>query len=185
MEGALTMASLPLVSPPYDPRVAEAMGKVDMGLSPQGLMRGLAHHPRLFGNLMAIGGSIIYRTSLDARLRELVILRTAARTRSEYEWGMHVALFREPCRLTDAELASLQHGAPEDRCWSEIEAQALRVVDELHETSTLSEPTWARVQSQFDPTAIVELVVTVGNYHLLAFFLNACRIPLEPGAARF
>lgn len=179
------MPSLPLVSPPYDPKVAEAMAKVDMGLSPQGLMRSLAHHPRLFGNLMAIGGTIIYRTSLDARLRELAILRTAARTLSEYEWGMHVALFRESCRLTEAELTSLQYGAPGDSSWTETEELVLRVVDELHDKSTLSDATWARVQGAFDPTAIVELIVTVGNYHLLAFFLNACRIPLEEGAARF
>ena len=123
--------------------------------------------------------------TFDEEHRELVILRTAARTRSEYEWGMHVALFREPCRLTDAELVSLQYGAPADPVWSETEALVLLVVDELHETSTLSEATWTRVQAAFDPTAIVELVVTVGNYHLLAFFLNACRIPLEEGAAHF
>ena len=182
----MKVSSLPLVSPPYEPKVAEVMYKVDFAaLSPQGLMRGLANHPRLFGNLMAIGGTIIYRTSLDARLRELAILRTAARTRSEYEWGMHVVHFRESCRLTDAELASLQHGAPADSLWSETEALVLRVVDELHDTSTLSDTTWARVQEEFGSTAIVELMVTVGNYHLLAFFLNACRIPLEEGAARF
>jgi len=180
------MASLPLVSPPYAPKVAEVMDKVDFAsLSPQGLMRGLANHPRLFGNLMAIGGTLIYRTSLDARLRELAILRTAARTRSEYEWGMHVVHFRESCRLTDAELVSLQYGAPADPVWSDTEALVLRVADELHETSTVSDDTWARVQKAFDAAVIVELVVTVGNYHLLAFFLNACRIPLEEGAARF
>jgi alkylhydroperoxidase family enzyme len=185
MEGPMMTMSLPLVSPPYHPKVAEVMDKVEFGLSPQGLMRGLAHHPRLFGNLMAIGGTIMFRTSLDARLRELAILRTAARTRCEYEWGMHVALFREPCRLADAELASLQHGAPEDSCWTETEGLVLRVVDELHDQSTLSDGTWARVQGQFDPAAIVELMATVGNYHMLAYFLNACRIPLEEGAARF
>ena len=186
MEGALNVAGLPLVSPPYAPKVAEVMDKVDFAaLSPQGLMRGLANHPRLFGNLMALGGTLIYRTSLDARLRELAILRTAARTRSEYEWGMHVVHFRESCRLTGAELVSLQRGSPADPVWNETEALALRVVDELRDTSTLSDATWSRVQQEFEPAVIVELIVTVGNYHMLAFFLNACRIPLEEGAARF
>ena len=178
-------ASLPLVSPPYDPKIAETMAKVDMGLQPGNLMRSLAHHPRLFGNVMAIGGTLIYRTSLDERLREILILRTAARTRSEYEWGMHVALFRVPCRFTDAEIASLQSGSPDDPCWKEPEALAIRAVDELHNTSTLSEATWARVQAAHSPQAIVELIVTIGNYHMLAFFLNACRIPLEEAAGRF
>ena len=177
--------SLPLVSPPYEPKVAETMDKVAMGLTPGNLMRSLAHHPRLFGNIMALGGTLIYKTSLDERLREIAILRTAARTRSEYEWGMHVALFREPCRLTEAELTSLQYGSPEDPCWSDAESLVIRVVDELHDASTLSDSTWSRLQAAHDPKAIVELMATVGNYHMLAFFLNACRIPLEEGAARF
>ncbi len=177
--------SLPLVSPPYEPKVAETMDKVAMGLSPGNLMRSLAHHPRLFGNIMAIGGTLIYKTSLDERLREIAILRTAARTRSEYEWGMHVALFREKCSLTDAELTSLQYGAAEDRCWNNSESLVIRVVDELHDTSMLSDATWARLQAAHDPKGIVELTATIGNYHMLAFFLNACRIPLEEGAARF
>lgn len=177
--------SLPLVSPPYEPKVAETMDKVAMGLTPGNLMRSLAHHPRLFGNIMALGGTLIYKTSLDERLREIVILRVAARTRSEYEWGMHVALFREPCRLIETELMSLQYGAPEDPCWSDSESLVIRVVDELHDASTLSDSTWSRLQAAHDPKAIVELMATVGNYHMLAFFLNACRIPLEEGAARF
>lgn len=176
---------LPLVAPPYEPKVAEAMEKVKMGLSPGNLMRSLAHHPRLFGNIMALGGTLIYKTSLDERLREIAILRTAARTRSEYEWGMHVALFREPCRLTETELTSLQSGTPEDRCWNDAERLAIQVVDELHDTSTLCDATWSRLAAAHDPQAIVELTVTVGNYHMLALFLNACRVPLEEGAARF
>jgi alkylhydroperoxidase family enzyme len=185
MEGTL-MAALPLVSPPYDARVAEVMDKVDLGaLSPVNLMRTLAHQPRLFGNLMALGGSLMYRSALDARLREIAILRTAARTRCEYEWGMHVSLFREPCRLTVAELASLQYGSPDDACWGDAERLVVRVADELHETSTLGEGTWQALAAAHDPPVIVELLVTVGNYRMLAQVLNACGVPLEPGAARF
>lgn len=179
------MIGLPLVSPPYHPKVAETMEKVALGLTPANLMRSLAHHPRLFGNVMALGGTLMYRTALDERLREIAILRTAARTRSEYEWGMHVALFRDRCRLTDAELASLESGQPGDGCWNEGEALVVRLVDELHDTSTLSEATWSRLAQGHEPPVIVELLLTVGNYHLLAFFLNACRVPLEDGAARF
>jgi alkylhydroperoxidase family enzyme len=134
---------------------------------------------------MAMGGTLMFRSSLDARLREVAILRTAARTRCEYEWGMHVALFREPCGFTDEQFTALQYGAPDHPAWSATEALAIRVVDELHESSTLSDDTWASVQAAFNPTAIVELLLTAGNYHMLAFFLNACRVPLEDGAARF
>jgi hypothetical protein len=98
---------------------------------------------------------------------------------------MHVALFRETCRFTAAELASLQSGTPEDPCWNPSEALVIRVVDELHEDSTLSDGTWEKLRAAYDSRALVELTLTVGNYHMLAFFLNACRIPLEDGSARF
>jgi alkylhydroperoxidase family enzyme len=180
------MAGIPLVSPPYDPKVADVMDKVDLGsLSPVNLMRALAHQPRLFGNLMALGGSLMYRTALDSRLREIAILRTAARTRCEYEWGMHVSLFREPCRFTEAELTSLQYGSPDDACWSDAERLVARVADELHETCTVTDATWEALASSHPPAVIVELIVTVGHYRMLAQVLNAGRVPLEPGAARF
>jgi 4-carboxymuconolactone decarboxylase len=185
MEGTL-MATIPQVSPPYGPKVAEVMDKVDLGaLSSVNLMRTLAHQPRLFGNLMALGGSLMYRTALEARLREIAILRTAARTRSEYEWGMHVTLFREPCRLTEVELTSLQYGSAADGCWGENERLVVRVADELHDTSTLSEATGATLAGAYEPAVIIELLVTIGNYRMLAQVLNACRVPLEAGAARF
>jgi 4-carboxymuconolactone decarboxylase len=180
------MAGIPLVSPPYDPKVAEVMDKVTFTtLSPVNLMRSLANHPRIFSNTMTLGGTLLLRTSLDARLRELAILRTAARTRSEYEWGMHVSLFRESCRLSEPELTSLQKGIPEDSCWSDDERLVLHVVDEIHDTSTLTDATWSALATAYAPGAIVELIITIGNYHMVAFFLNACRVPLEPAAERF
>ena len=51
----------------------------------------LARDPRLFGKFFAAG--LLDRGHLTLRQREIVIDRTTALCGSEYEWGVHVALF--------------------------------------------------------------------------------------------
>ena len=59
--------------------------------------RTLAVNERVFLRLMA--GGLLDRGSISLREREIVIDRTCARCRSEYEWGVHVAFFAERVRL--------------------------------------------------------------------------------------
>ena len=49
----------------------------------------LAHHPKLARRFLAYNVVLLYASALDDRLRELVILRVAWRTRSSYEWVQH------------------------------------------------------------------------------------------------
>ena len=49
--------------------------------------------------------------------REIVIDRTTARCRCEYEWGVHVAFFAERAGLTGAQVSSLTCGDATDPCW--------------------------------------------------------------------
>ena len=173
----------PLASPPYDPKVQEAMDKVNLGpLSPQHFLRVLAHQPRIMGNVVALGGSLMYKSGLSERLRELVIFRVAARTRCNYEWAMHRALFAQRCAITDDELELLKNGAADAGAWNSEERLAIVAVDELHDTSTISARTWEEMSVNWAPAQLLELIVLVGHYHTVAFFMNATGAPPEQGA---
>lgn len=54
----------------------------------------IAHHPRLLKRWSAFGGMLLAGGALPARDREVLILRTAANTGADYEWGHHLPLGR-------------------------------------------------------------------------------------------
>ncbi len=179
-------ARFPLATPPYHPKAKEAIDQVDMGeLSPQNFLRVLAHQPRLMNNIVTLGGTLMYRTALDERLREIAIFRVAARTRSNYEWAMHSALFKERCSLSDEHVAALKDLPPSAPCWNARERLVIAAVDELHDTSTIGEATWAGLRGEWDQPQLLELLVVIGYYHMIAFFLNATGVKPERGALQF
>ena len=55
-------------------------------------------------------GSLLDRGPLSLREREIVIDRTCALTGCEYEWGVHVAIFARPRRLTDEQVRATVAG---------------------------------------------------------------------------
>lgn len=125
------------------------------------------------------------RLSLPMRTRELVIDRVTARCGAEYEWGVHVAFFGERVGLTDEQVRSLTHGAPEDACWTDEERAVLRVVDQLHDTNDVDDATWSAVAEHLTDEQLLDLVLLAGWYHAISFAARAARVPLEDGAPRF
>ncbi len=173
----------PLAQPPFDPKVQEAFDKVNLGpLAPQNFLRVLAHHPRILGNVVALGGSLMYKSGLSERLRELVIFRVAARTRSNYEWAMHRALFADKCSIDEAQLEALKATRVDPSLFTREERLAIAAADELHDTSTISQATWNAMAGTWAPQQLLEIIVLVGHYHLVAFFMNATGAPPEEGA---
>ena len=173
----------PLAEPPYDPKVQQAFDKVDMGaLTPRNFLRVLAHQPRLLGNVVALGGSLMYKGSLTERQREITIFRVSSRTRCDYEWAMHRALFAESCQITDEQLATLRDGPADAPCFTEQEQLLIATVDDLHDSSTISDGTWQALGMHWGPAEVIEIIVLIGHYHLVAFFMNATGAPPEEGA---
>jgi alkylhydroperoxidase family enzyme len=181
---------LALRSPPYEPQVQRLIdSQAFAGLSPGNLRLALAHHPRLALAFQALAHAVLFQTDLDERHREIAIIRTGALTRSEYEWGMHVSIYGERCRLTEPQIQELTHVSTalllSDALWSPADRLVVRVVDELHHHSTVSDETWASMCGTWSQSQIVELIFASGFYHMAAFFLNAAAVPLEHGARRF
>jgi alkylhydroperoxidase family enzyme len=124
--------------------------------------------------------------SLTMRDREIVIDRTCARCRCEYEWGVHVAFFADRVELTAEQVSSLTHGSPDDPCWeSERERVLIRLVDTLHETSDVPDEMWERLRSEFDEAQLLDLSMLCGWYHAISFTARVARVPLEEGAPIF
>ena len=122
---------------------------------------------------------------VEPRLREVAIARTCALTGAGYEWGVHAVAFARPLGLNDEQLRSTVHGGPEDGCWEEREAAVLALADELHHTSTIGEQLWQRLGALFDEPEVLELIVTCGYYHVIAYVCNGAAVQHEEWAEPF
>jgi alkylhydroperoxidase family enzyme len=142
----------------------------------------LVRHPGLFRKWMPLGGKLL-AGKLPARDRELLILRTGFRCRSEYEWGQHSVMARAE-GLTVDEIARVQEG-PDAEGWSDRDATLLRAADELHDDACITDATWAALAVLYDERQLIELPMLVGQYHLVAFTLNSLGVQREPGVPGF
>ena len=77
---------------------------------------------------------------------------TAPRSR-----GSWVA-FGRPLGFTDEQLRATVHGATDDPAWSERDALLVRLVDELHDTGTVSADLWDKLAAEWEPHTHPELI---------------------------
>ena len=182
------MQRLAPLDPPYDPEVARTLTRMmPPGQEPLKLFRTVAHNRHMLDKLRSTGSYLLNFGTLDPADRELVIQRTCARCGCEYEWGVHAAVFGSQVGLTGDKLAATVTAAPDDdgAPWTEREALLVALVDELHDTATISDSTWEALIAHYDDAQLVELVALAGQYHAVSFMANALGVELEDAAERF
>ncbi len=138
--------------------------------------------PELFRRWLGFGGALLAGT-LPGRLRELVILRTAARFGGRYEWAQHLQL-AEAQGIARAEIAALGNGAGglDAIDWAQLDRAALRAVDETADEGTVSDGTWETLAALLRESELVELLMLIGHYLMLTTVLGSLRLQLEPRA---
>src|SRR6266542_3177337 len=110
----------PLAADERDEQQRELLGGVGALTGPAtNIFDTLVRHPGLFRKWLPFGGKLL-AGKLPARDRELLILRTGWRCRSEYEWGQHVIIARA-AGVTDEEIEHLKAG-PEAEGWAPFDA---------------------------------------------------------------
>lgn len=169
----------PLPAAQWDPDLPLSSMLTAPGGDPLNIFATLAHHPKALKRWLVFATHVLSKSTLSARDRELLILRTGYRCDSHYEWGQHVLIARE-CGITDAEIAAVVAG-PEDRSWDPFDAALLRAADELHDQARISDATWAALAERYDTQQLLDVIYTVGNYHTVAFALNSAGTEREPG----
>jgi alkylhydroperoxidase family enzyme len=137
----------------------------------------LLRHPALTGPFLVYNAVLLNTPTLEPRWRELMVLRVAWRTRSEYEWVQHVRIARA-CGITDAEIEAVAAG--DAAGWAPLERDLLAATDELLDTYRVADATWERLAVPLDERQLVELTFVVGTYTGLAMALNSFGIELDP-----
>lgn len=172
---------------PYSAQTEELLAKW-MGpasAEPLKLFRTLAVHDELASRMRPLGAGLLGHPRLQARDRELLILRTCARAGAEYEWGVHAVAFAAPLGVSEQQLAATASGGAEDPAFSPADAQLIAAADALHDAAAIPDEMWARLAARLREDQLLELVAVCGWYRLISYVINAARVQLEPWAARF
>ncbi|TMK67245.1 MAG: carboxymuconolactone decarboxylase family protein [Actinobacteria bacterium] len=138
----------------------------------------MMNHPRLLAHWLAFNGKLLRDPAIDARLRELMILRVGWRTRANYEWLQHVRIARG-LGITTAEIEAITREYDPD-LWAPLEPDLLAATDQLLDRYRIDDDTWARLAKQLDEQQLMEVVWVVGTYTVLAMAFNSFGIQLDP-----
>ena len=180
-DGDMQSPRLAPVSTPTD-EVKELFDKAGLRApdgSPLNIFGTLAHHPALLRRWLVFATHVLAKNSLTQRDRELLILRTGWRCASRYEFSQH-ALIALRCDISADEVQRTKLPIAESG-WSQDDAALLHAADELHDDSRLSDATWQALAARLTDEQLLDVIFTVGNYHVVAFALNSCGVELDPG----
>lgn len=171
------------LNPPYPLEIQAQFDRIMRGAPPLVLFRVMAGHRRAWDKFRA--GGLLDAGPLSLRQREIVIDRTCALNTCEYEWGVHVAVFAGPARLSEEEIRATVQGNAASSCWSPAEQALIAAVDALHHRATLSDQEFAALSMHYDEAQILEIMLLCGFYRTVSYLANGLKLPLEEKAARF
>ena len=177
------MSRIAPLEPPYEPEIAGQFERIMRGAPPLMLFRVVASSPRAWEKFRA--ASLLDGGPLTLREREIVIDRTCALTKCEYEWGVHVAIFAKAAELTEEQIqATVLEGAAAS-CWSVSEQALIAAVDALHVRATLGDGEFKALSAHYDDAKVFEIILLCGFYRTVSYLANGFGLPLEDNAARF
>lgn len=169
----------PRIAPVREPDLeqSELLAKTLLTKSgrPLNLFATLAHNPRLLKRFNMLGGYFLRHGTLPERVRELVILRVAVLTGSEYEHAQHVVLGLE-AGLTREEIDRTRGPLA---AWTGADLIVLQFVAEMVDSDGAVVPSWDALADRFSEAQMLELALLVGFYRMLAGFLVVVGVQVE------
>jgi AhpD family alkylhydroperoxidase len=145
-------------------------------LPPLNVFRMVAGAPRAVRPFMALGGAVL-STALDARRREIAVLRVAHATNSRYEWVQHEQLARNS-GVSKSQIAAIDTEQPvtslDDEC-----NLICRVADEISRDVRLSDEALEQIVERYGPREASELILLVSYYNMVSRFLESTRVEVE------
>jgi AhpD family alkylhydroperoxidase len=132
----------------------------------------------VFWGWLHFAGRLMPGGRLPRRETELVILRVASVRGCDYEFGHHVRLGRR-AGVTVDDVNRVRAGSTAAG-WRGHEQLLMRVTEELLSTRDLGDATWAELRAAYDERTVIEILLLVGHYDMLATTLTALRLEPDP-----
>ncbi|MCE2456527.1 MAG: carboxymuconolactone decarboxylase family protein [Dehalococcoidia bacterium] len=160
----------------YD-RIAETRGSIEPDTPMPNSFRVLLNNPEAAAAVGQLGEYLRLNSSLDPVVREIAILSVAQQTGSGYEWAHHEPVARavgvRPVVIEGIHSGRAPMGLPAKEG---VFAQAAK---ELVDGGNLTEHTFQAIEHLLGPSGVVDFIVLVGYYAMLATALRALGVDVE------
>lgn len=162
----------PLAVADWPEEIADLAGSFAARLN---VYRVMAHRPALLRAWAPLRAHVVERSALGPERLEIVILRTAHRLGSGYEWSHHVAR-GSAAGLTPERIEAMRGPIS---AMSAADATLAGAVDELIDAARLSAPAHAALRALVGSDGVFDLIATVGFYFTLGCLVNSFATPLD------
>jgi len=175
------MARISYIEESDRPELAELIGKIRAGRRGAliNVYKLLLHTPALAAIWLDFVSAARFRTALDGRLREIVIVRVAHLNRTAYVFKQHVPQLSAPEGLSDAECDALADWR-DATTFTPRERAALAYADAMTRDVAVPDTVFQALRPHFDERQIVELSVLIGLYNMHTRVFTALGIDPEP-----
>jgi len=175
------MARVSYIEEKDHPELADLIGKVRAGRRGTliNVYRLLLHTPGLAECWLNLISAARYKTALDGRLREIVIVRVGYLNRTRYVVNQHVPELTRPEGMTQEECDALADWRG-SKFFSERERAALAYADAMTRDIDVPDAVFDALRPHFNERQIVELTVLVGTYNMHTRVFTALKIDPEP-----
>jgi 4-carboxymuconolactone decarboxylase len=177
------MARVQLLREENHPELSDLMQKFRAGRRGRliNIYRMLINSPPLAESWFNHSNAVRWKTTLDGRLREIVIIRMGHLTRCDYVLRQHVPSLALADGLTREECDALADWRG-SRFFDARERAVLAYVDAMTREIAVPDDVFAALKHDFNDRQIVELTVLIGTYNMNARVLRALELDLEPAA---
>lgn len=178
----MTEPRIPLLAP-ADAKAATAVAGIPEITADLNVFRVWLHHPKLSRWLSDLLMGLLWEGQLDARLRELVIMRLGWATGSDYEWTQHWRI-AGGLKVDEADLLAVRDWPDEER-FGPAERAVLAATDETLAHGAISPGTWRACEEHVsaEPQVLLELVAAIGTWRMVSGMLRSLDVPLEDGVS--
>ena len=175
------MARVPLIQEQDHPEFADMIEKFRAGRRGRliNIYRMLLNSPALAESWFNHSNAVRWKTDLDGRLREIIIIRMGHLTQAQYVLRQHVPVLAlaDGLSLPECDALADWQGTP---FFSTRERAALAYADVMTQHIVVPDDVFAEIKRHFDTRQIVELTVLIGTYNMNARVLQALELDLEP-----
>jgi 4-carboxymuconolactone decarboxylase len=141
--------------------------------------RMFAHAPSVGAATLRLVLALLTETTLDPKLRELVILRVSQRCEGEYAWVQHAAIAKT-VGVSDAQIAALERGEIALDLFAVRERVTFAFADKLVDRAFVTEDTFAAMQRMFSPRELLELLLLIGYFRMICGVMTTMGVEVEP-----
>lgn len=174
------MARVSLIEESAHPELAEPIAALKSGRRGEliNVYRLLLHSPDIAMGWFELLNAVRFKTEIDDRTREIVIIRVAILNAAEYVLNQHVPKLALESGLTLAECDALRDWRA-STAFSDAERAVLAYADAMTVDVRVPDAIFAEVARFYDERQTVELTVLVGAYNMHTRVLQALKIDLE------